>query len=177
LNTIDDVSISRDSQQRDSLTPEEWTSVLKLSSMWQFHKIRATAIKAMESLSMDLVEKIVIARKFDVSSWLVPSLNALVQREKPVDLLEGNRLGMEWVLKVAEVRECDASATPQAPSCQNCSYKGPPRCNSCSSTTFNRCGSCNTYITIAAKAVSNVGGRGSRSADYSEKIREVFGLT
>ena len=75
--------------------------------MWQFQGIRAKAIKALgsQTLSMDLVDKIVIARKFSVSSWLVPSLQALVQREKPLDLSEGNRLGLEWALKVAEIRE------------------------------------------------------------------------
>lgn len=148
--------------------------MLKLSSMWQFHKIRATAIKNMESLSMDLVDKIIIARRFDVSTWLVPTLNALVQREKPIDLLEGNRLGMEWVLKVAEVREYDATTTPQERTCSHCRHKGPARCNSCNSTIANRCASCNTHFPAAT---SNAGKRGGRSnVDYSDNIREVFGL-
>jgi len=95
------------SQSCDSLSSEEWTSVLELSTMWQFKDIRARAIKTLESLtlSMDPVDKIIIARKFDVSPWLVTSLHALVEREEPLDLSEGNRLGMEWVLKVAEIRE------------------------------------------------------------------------
>ena len=84
--------------------------------MWQFQDIRARAIKALEklTLSMDLVDKIVVARKF-VSSWIVPSLNALVQREKPLSLSEGYRLGLEYALKVAEVREYGTllSSTPQ----------------------------------------------------------------
>jgi len=122
---------------------------------------------------MDLVDKIVIAKRFDVWAWLVPTLNELVQREKPLDLSEGNRLGMEWALKVAEVREVDASVAPQARTCQSCNYTGPSRCNSCSSTVSNRCGSCNTYF--AATTTSKVGKRGGRSSvDYSEKIQEVF---
>jgi hypothetical protein len=55
-----------------------------------------------------------MAGKFDVSSWLVPSLQALIQRKKPLDLSEGNRLGLEWVLKVAEVMVvgiCGASSS------------------------------------------------------------------
>ena len=99
--------LTRDSESYNLLSPEEWASVLKLSTMWHFQDIRERAIKALENVtpSMDLVDKIVIARKFAVSSWLVPSLHALVQREKPLDLSEGNRLGLEWALKVAEVRE------------------------------------------------------------------------
>jgi hypothetical protein len=168
---IDDLSTFRDSP-RGLLTVEEWTSVLRLSSMWHFQKIRTTAIKAMDNLSMDLVDKIVVARKFDVSSWLVPTLNELVQRQKPLDWSEGNRLGLEWVLKVAEVRECEG---PQARTCQNCPYTGPARCNSCNSTTFNRCGSCSTQLTTTT--ATNAGTRGNRTnVDYSEKIREVFEL-
>jgi hypothetical protein len=159
---------SRDSQQRDPLTSEEWVSVLKLSSLWQFHKIRAAAIKGLESLSVDLVDKIVIAKRFDISSWLVPSLSALAQREKPLTLLEGNLLGMEWALKMAEVRECGSGIPP---TCQHCPHKGPPRCSSCNSTTFNRCGSCNKQLPIVTST------RGSGITEYSEKIREVFELS
>jgi hypothetical protein len=162
---IDDVFTSRDSQQHDSLTSEEWTSVLKLSSMWQFLKIRATAIKAFESFSIDLVDKIVMARRFDISSWLIPSILELAQREKPLNLLEGKSLGMEWALKVAEVRESTTRGT-----CPRCPYRGPPRCSSCTSTTFNRCGSCSTQLLNASNNT------GSKSTDHSEKIREVFEL-
>ena len=45
-----------------------------------------------------LVDKIVIARNFAVSTWPVPFFNALVQREKPLYLSEGDRLGSEWAL-------------------------------------------------------------------------------
>jgi hypothetical protein len=163
----------RDSQQPDSLSPEEWTSVLKLSSMWQFHKIRATAIKHMETVTMDLVDKIVIARRFDIPTWLVPTLNALIQRESPIGLSEGNRLGMEWVLKVAEVRERGATTATQNRECTSCHYTGPARCNSCNSKIANRCGSCSTYLPNA----TTMGERGARSdVDYSTDIRKVFGL-
>jgi len=173
------VMFPSDSQHPELLTPEEWTSVLKLSTMWQFQKIRATAIKTMEGQSMDLIDKIVIARRFDVSAWLVPTLNTLIQREKPIDLSEGDRLGMEWVLKVAEIREGDAVPTTQERTCQNgnCNYKGPPRCNSCSSTTANRCGSCSQYLAAVTTTSNSTGKRGGRSnVDYSKNIQEVFGL-
>jgi hypothetical protein len=175
---IGDVSYSRDSQQPDPLTLEEWTSALKLSTMWQFYKIRAAAIKAMQNLSMEPVDQIVIARRFDISAWLVPALSALVQRETLVDVSEGNRLGMEWVLKLAEVREGLGTRPSKVYICQGCNHRGPARCtsctstttinrcSSCTSTTFNRCSSCNT--TISPAAASN--------SDCSEQIRKVFEL-
>ena len=141
------------------LSLEEWTSVLELSTMWQFHGIRAKAIKALESLtiSMDPVDKIVMARKFDVSPWLVSSLLALVQREQPINLSEGTRLGLEWALKVAEVREYGAAAQPI---CQSCLYPGP----------HNNCGSCRRRLEEGGRA------RASLRTDYDKKIRKMFGL-
>ena len=100
---------------------------------------------------MDPIDKIVIARKFDVSTWLVPSLDALVQREKPLDLSEGNRLGLEWALKVAEVREYGAVVKY---TCQDCSYNGP----------YYICGNCHRRQDSKS------------SIDYDDKIRKIFGL-
>lgn len=152
--------------------------------MWQFQDIRTKAIKAMENptLGMDLdpVHKIVIARKFDVSSWLVPSLNALVQREKPLDLSDGVRLGMEWALKVAEARECGATLVQGAPgpTCQYCPHRGAPLCSSSDKTIY--CGSCQNIISATPTNVvrtKGVGARGGRTGvDYSDKIREIFKL-
>jgi hypothetical protein len=157
-----------DSQSCDLMSSEEWASVLKLSTMWEFQNIRARAIKALESptLSMDLVDKIVIARNFNVSAWLVPSLNALVQREKSLDLSEGNRLGLEWTLKVAELRE-----RPSSPYlvCPTCSYTGPTVCNLCHSAA-NRCGS------AVCRQVVYAGGGTRAGIDYCDKIRKIFGL-
>ena len=173
-DVFDEIPTSRDSQSCNLLSLEEWTSVLKLSSMWQFQEVRARAIKAMESptfsMESDLVNKIVIARRFDVSSWLVPCLNALVQREKPLDLLEGNRLGLEWVLKVGEMRECGTTMKNPEYTCQYCSRTGPPRCGSCN-TVFSQ-----QALTNAASK-NKIEARGGRnSIDYSDKIREIFGL-
>jgi hypothetical protein len=123
---------------------------------------------------MDLVDKIVITRKFNMSMWLVPALNALVQHEKSHDFLEGTRLGMDWVLKVVELRDGDSGmGTTTTCTCQYCNHTGPPCCNSCSSMTANRCGSCNTQLT-AAMATSVGGNR--RNVHHSDKIWKAFGL-
>jgi hypothetical protein len=161
---------SRDSQEPDSLTQEEWTSVLKLSTMWHFRKIRAAAIRNMENLSIDPVDKIVIATASDIPAWLVPALNELARRHEPIDLSEGNRLGMEWVLKIAELRECDSN-----PTCPHCSRTGSAMCQSCTSTIANRCASCYRPLTAASGKPTKRGNRAK--VDYSEKIREAFNLS
>ena len=119
---FDEILTFRDSQSCNLLSSEEWTSVLKLSTMWEFEDIRARAIKALGSLTLskdsDLVDKIVIARKSAVSSWLVPSLHALVQRGRPLDLSEGDRLGLEWALKGLLLGcnpNIDSGSQPSAP--------------------------------------------------------------
>ena len=127
---------------------EEWISVLELSTMWQFKDIRARAIKALEGLTnpMDPVDKIVIARKFDVSPWLVPSLSELAKREKPLDLLEGYRLGLEWTLKVAELREY---------ACKR---------------DMCRCGDCQRHRLLKA------GGMAAGTANIDDEIRRIIGF-
>ena len=142
--------------------------------MWQFQDIRMKAIKALESLtlSMDPVDKIVIARKFDVSPWLAPSLHALVQREKPLDLSEGNRLGLEWALKVAEVREYYGAARRDKPIAMRVSN---PRCvaapwhQTYTSGTAWKCYNC--CVSIEPEPLG-----GDASIDCCGKIREIFGL-
>ena len=158
------VSFPRESQS-DPLSAHEWTSVLKLATMWQFQKIRATAIKNLENM-LDLVDKVIIAQRFDISAWLVPTLNALVQREEMINLSEANRLGMDWVLKLAKVREM--GVTPQHRTCKHCHHTGPPRCDSCSSTDADHCGSC-------SKKLPNPGT--ITKGDYSRGICEIFGLS
>ena len=116
---------------------------------------------------LDLVDKVIIAQRFDISAWLVPTLNALVQREEMINLSEANWLGMDWVLKLAKVREMGAF-TPQHRTCKHCHHTGPPRCDSCSSTDADRCGSC-------SKKLPNPGT--ITKGDYSRGICEIFGLS
>ncbi|KAF9228863.1 hypothetical protein BS17DRAFT_213769 [Gyrodon lividus] len=84
---------------------EQWTSVLKLSTLWGFAMPRQTAIDNLSRLAIPPVEKIVLARTYGVEAWLLPAMNALVQRSKPIDMEEASRLGIETALKLASVRE------------------------------------------------------------------------
>ncbi|KAI5983064.1 hypothetical protein EDD15DRAFT_2179700, partial [Pisolithus albus] len=92
-----------------SLT-NEWTSVLKLSTMWEFTTLREAAISWLDTSDASLyrsdpLEKIVLANRYDIKEWLLPSLLALAQRPDPISIEEGRRLGLETALKLASVRE------------------------------------------------------------------------
>jgi len=92
-------------QREENLSSAEWSSILKLSTMWAFDKIRKIAIEKMSTLSMDPIDKYVLAKKYAVTEWLVPTLNELAQRQKPIGKEDVERLGLDCALKVAEVRE------------------------------------------------------------------------
>jgi hypothetical protein len=55
---------------------------------------------------MDSVIKIKLAIDYHVEEWLLPALNSLVQRAEPMDIDDANRLGVDYTLKIAAIREC-----------------------------------------------------------------------
>ncbi|EIN06749.1 hypothetical protein PUNSTDRAFT_136585 [Punctularia strigosozonata HHB-11173 SS5] len=90
-----------------NLTIQEWLVVLELATMWEFAGIRVRAIEALLVLPMDPVEKVTVGFQYDIKDerWLPPALKALVERPKCLTLEEGVKLGLECVIKLAQVRE------------------------------------------------------------------------
>jgi hypothetical protein len=95
----------RHAGQQDVMSATEWTSVLKLSTMWSFEDLRDLAIQNMAQLSIDPVERAALASEYNIDEWLLPALNELAQREEPIGIEEANRLGWETALQIAAVRE------------------------------------------------------------------------
>ncbi|KAK7472353.1 hypothetical protein VKT23_000470 [Stygiomarasmius scandens] len=85
---------------------DEWISILKLATLWDMPRIRERAIRHMAPIMTDPVQKIEIAREYDIDDWMLPALNQLVQRDHALTMEEGERLGMEYTLKLASIREC-----------------------------------------------------------------------
>lgn len=96
----------RNHKHIDTLTIDEWTSVLRLSTMWEITGVRELAITRLTALPVDPVEKVVLARECHVEEWLVPALSHFVQRALPLGKREVDELGIDTVLKLAEIREC-----------------------------------------------------------------------
>ncbi|EIW80457.1 hypothetical protein CONPUDRAFT_82695 [Coniophora puteana RWD-64-598 SS2] len=96
---------SKDVEGKLPRSVEEWTSVLKLSDMWDMNVIRTFAIQRVSGLKMDPVEKARLAIKYKVSEWLKEAVNDLAKRYNPMTEREVEKLGVKVVLKIAEVRE------------------------------------------------------------------------
>ncbi|KIK79645.1 hypothetical protein PAXRUDRAFT_834006 [Paxillus rubicundulus Ve08.2h10] len=103
---------------------EQWTSVLELSTLWEFSKVRQAAINKLGCFAtIPLAKKIALAYEHDVQSWLLPTMQELVRRPEPISMEEARCMGFETALKLASVREQVAfRIVPQQLRCQgyNC---------------------------------------------------------
>ncbi|TFK25660.1 hypothetical protein FA15DRAFT_589943, partial [Coprinopsis marcescibilis] len=86
----------------DLQTADEWTSILKLSTSYDFPTLRRRAISELGALT-SAVDRIVLAQVHDVREWLVPAYCELVTRGRAVSMEEGERLGVGSVVKIWEV--------------------------------------------------------------------------
>ena len=90
------------------LTHEQWIKVLHLAQLWGFAGIRDIAIQELESSyskQVDEVGKLEIALKYKIERWYMDAYTALAKRKEPLSVEEGQRLGLELSLKLAQVRE------------------------------------------------------------------------
>lgn len=85
-------------------TVSEWTSVLAVSSRWDFEVYRTIAQEKLSQLASP-IQRILLSRQFDVKEWLVPAFLELCVREEALTLEEGKILGMENVILLADVRQ------------------------------------------------------------------------
>ena len=71
--------------------------------MWKFRTVRATAIRDFPDVGV--VDKIVLARDHGVHEWLVTSLNQYARLGRSITLQDVQRLGLDYILKITQVRE------------------------------------------------------------------------
>ncbi|KAH6894019.1 hypothetical protein BKA70DRAFT_1407494, partial [Coprinopsis sp. MPI-PUGE-AT-0042] len=107
---------------RSSLTKDEWISVLKLSTKWLFNDLRQLAISNLccphlpgscLSLITDPIERICLAKEYNVYDWLLDGYQGVIQRLLSVDdphaepmtltALEGKRIGMDVALELSGI--------------------------------------------------------------------------
>ncbi|KAI6131159.1 hypothetical protein EDD16DRAFT_967606 [Pisolithus croceorrhizus] len=84
---------------------EQWTSVLKLSTAWNFERLRQAAINALTESGISTVDRVVLSQRYYIKNWLLPALNELARRPEPITLEEAQRMGIDIALKLASVRE------------------------------------------------------------------------
>ncbi|KIY48026.1 hypothetical protein FISHEDRAFT_44045 [Fistulina hepatica ATCC 64428] len=94
---------------------EDWTVILSLAHRWGFPEVHALAVRELEKLEFPDLDRIVVYHKYDVDRrLLVTRYAALCEREEPLTVEEGARLGMETAMTIAQGREI-ARAIPATP--------------------------------------------------------------
>lgn len=65
------------------------------------------AIEAIDRIGsrIDPVDQVVLAVKYGIPEWLPAAYSAIGERKEPLTSDEGNKLGMDTAMKLAEVRE------------------------------------------------------------------------
>ncbi|OAX40618.1 hypothetical protein K503DRAFT_714161 [Rhizopogon vinicolor AM-OR11-026] len=85
---------------------ETWLSILNLAHRWSFCNVKDLAIRELEKLDIDPIEKIAAYHEYKINkTLLLPAYIAICKRDKPISLAEGMSLGMETVLRIADARE------------------------------------------------------------------------
>ncbi|KAJ6631508.1 hypothetical protein B0H10DRAFT_1772697, partial [Mycena sp. CBHHK59/15] len=89
------------------LLKEEWISVLKLATLWQFIEIRDLAIDELtrHSNALSWNEKLVLAKQYHVSAWIRSGYHDLAHRDKHMSSEEAMIIGWEAAFKIMTLRE------------------------------------------------------------------------
>ena len=83
--------------------PTSWINVLELAARWQFEEIRQHALNY---LSMaDGMTRLIAARKFQLTEWLIPALQNVGLRDAALTVEEIQELGLDFAVKVIALRE------------------------------------------------------------------------
>ncbi|VDB95553.1 unnamed protein product [Peniophora sp. CBMAI 1063] len=152
------------------LTLDEWMSVLKLAKKWNLAGLRDKAVQQSDT-QVQLktpIEKILLARQYDVGKWLNEAYIALSSREEPLSVQEVEKVGWETTAKLMMVRE-KRWRTPQTPP------KATVKCTGCQSTPS--CYSChyNRGCSFAIEAVIDTSTIVSGTFNYANAVQDVFG--
>lgn len=75
-----------------------------LAAKWEFHLYRDLAIERLSQIASP-VERILLARRFDITHWLLPAYLELCQRQEALTFDEGMRLGMKDVILLSDIRQ------------------------------------------------------------------------
>jgi len=85
---------------------EEWSSILKLASQWDFVEAKAFALRELEELEMPALDKIILYHTHNIDRNLLQGAYiALTVRDESITIEEGRVLGLETALRLAHARE------------------------------------------------------------------------
>ncbi|GJE93066.1 hypothetical protein PsYK624_092250 [Phanerochaete sordida] len=86
---------------------EDWISLLAAATALTFPALRERALAELEdpSSSLDALDRLLLADRYDVARWRVPAYVALCMREHPLQESEAALLGVKVASQVAQARE------------------------------------------------------------------------
>lgn len=85
---------------------DKWKRILTLAQQWGFVQVERLCVRELEKLSIPPVEKIQLYQDFKIDANLLHgSYVALTIRSEPLDVDEGNKLGLSTSLNIARARE------------------------------------------------------------------------
>jgi hypothetical protein len=85
--------------------PPTLTSALRIATAYDHPALRAFAISKLEKTSLSAIERIQIAREFNLTSWEAPAYVELCERDEAISVDEANILGVSAFVQVAKLRE------------------------------------------------------------------------
>ncbi|KAF6752780.1 hypothetical protein DFP72DRAFT_903592 [Ephemerocybe angulata] len=113
-------------QQRE-MTKDGWVSVLKLSTQWAMDEARKAAIEKLSEVKLPVLEKVTLAKEYNVAPWLLDGYTDLVQHwgspSSPSLQDIGTALGWETAARILEVvvkaKGASGAVTTAAFTCPN----------------------------------------------------------
>ncbi|KAG9085349.1 hypothetical protein FRC07_013393, partial [Ceratobasidium sp. 392] len=85
--------------------PVTLISALRLATTYDYPALRTFAISNLENAQLSAIERILIAREFEFTSWEEPAYVELCERDEPITEQEANALGVNVFVQVARIRE------------------------------------------------------------------------
>ncbi|KZV72000.1 hypothetical protein PENSPDRAFT_684027 [Peniophora sp. CONT] len=90
-----------------ALSVDDWMSVLKLAKIWSISPLREQAVTVLGTMikGKSSIEKVLLARRYDVAQWLTDGLTLLAAQREPISATIRDSLGWETYGRVMEIRE------------------------------------------------------------------------
>lgn len=88
--------------------------MLELASTWKFSRVRKFLIGRMTPiLESQPVNRLVLGIQYHVDQWVKSGIDELIKRDKPLDMREGDWIGVDTTAKIGAIRECCAQRRRQ----------------------------------------------------------------
>ena len=95
---------------QEERTLESWTHILRMAHLWEFRDIRLLAMDKLRDRAPP-VDRLVLARQYDIPSWVETARSELRARKDSLTLFEAQRLDIEDVVNIYSSREVALTRT------------------------------------------------------------------